>query len=88
MAGPTKPAAPTPAPPTTTTEHAPGDYAAVKKELDELKDRNKRIEMAVRKLAAGILTPAGVGDKGQGRRNTIGQAIQEVVREFGFNEVE
>lgn len=59
---------------------------AMRQELEELKGKNKGISRGVRKLAAAILTPAGEADKGQGRRNTIAQALNELVKEFGFEE--
>ena len=64
------------------------DFEQVKRELTESKERSKRLNFAIRKLAAAIVTPAGFADKGQGRRNAIGQAIQELVKEFAFEEEE
>lgn len=85
--GPAMPEAPLPPPAKPAADPAlTSQVEALKNELAEMKDREKRLNIAIRKLAASILTPAGVSDKGQGRRNAIAIAIQELVKEFEFKE--
>jgi len=64
------------------------EHEQLKKKLAEHEDRSKRLNFAIRQLAAAIVTPAAPGDKGQGRLNTIGQSIQKIVKEIGFEEDE
>jgi hypothetical protein len=100
MADPRKPTHPTPAPRVTTetagSETAPmGDkvmsleeQTAMRTQLTELQNRNKKMNRGIRKLAAAILTPPGEADQGGGRRNAIAQSVNELVQVLGFEEEE
>lgn len=96
MADPKKPP---PAPPAKVTEAADssttsttssgvageaGELAKLRAENAELKGRQRKISVAIRKLAAAILTPVEEGDRGAGRTNVIAQSLTTLVKEFGF----
>lgn len=76
------------APPTSSSSTSSAELEKLRSELGELKEGRKRLNFSIRKLAAAILTPTSAADKGQSRRNAIAQAVQELVKEFGFEEEE
>src|SRR5262245_33096992 len=92
-----KPAAPPkPAAEETKVENAGPGYSAadsaeltkLRAEVQSMREEKKRVSVAIRKLAAAILTPSEEGASGQGRRNSIAQAIQALVKEFGIDQDE